>query len=196
MAYSTRNQSLVRQSGELLHQDEALGNEIAELAALIDSATAELLRKIRAFDESEEWFRQGALSCAAWLSWRLGYSAGVAREKVRVARALANLPATEIALARGELSYSKVRAMTRIACPANEEALLEQARHATTAQLETICRLYRGATGPQTEREWRDARWVRSRDTDDGMVRITMNPVARRSRASPYRDPRRRRECR
>ena len=74
--------------------------------------------------------------CALWLCWRIGLGVGTAGEKVRVAKALGELPHIDAAFAAGELSYCKVRAMTRVANPAIEERLLEMARHATGAQLE------------------------------------------------------------
>jgi hypothetical protein len=92
-----------------------LGDEIAALAASITVATHRLLALLRAFDEAEAWGSDGALSCAHWLSWRIGLDLGAAREKVRVARALGKLPAIDHAFARAELSYSKVRAVTRVA---------------------------------------------------------------------------------
>ena len=76
------------------------------------NATGHLLDLIRAFDARGGW-NTGFRSCAAWLSWRVGLDPGAAREKVRVARALGTLPALAQALARGELSYAKVRALTR-----------------------------------------------------------------------------------
>ena len=72
-----------------------------------------LLTLLRVYDEEERW--QGCRSCAHWLSWRTGISLGPAREKVRVARCLPSLPLISGALAKGEISYSKVRALTRIA---------------------------------------------------------------------------------
>src|SRR2546425_7843794 len=66
----------------------------------------------------------GSSSCAAWLTWRVGLDPGAARERVRVARALGTLPRLAHALAHGELSYSKVRALTRVAAPETEERLL------------------------------------------------------------------------
>jgi hypothetical protein len=93
---------------------ERLGDEIAELSAYLDAATARLLELIRRFDARGGWntrFR----SCAAWLSWRVGLDPGAARERVRVARALGTLPLLSEALARGELSYARVRALTRVA---------------------------------------------------------------------------------
>src|SRR5438270_13572151 len=91
---------------------ERLGDEIAELSAHLDAATARLLELIREFDARAGW-NTGFRSCAEWLSWRVGLDRGAARERVRVARALGSLPRLAQALARGELSYSKVRALTR-----------------------------------------------------------------------------------
>src|SRR5512133_3183902 len=90
-----------------------------------------MLTCIRQFDESNEWYAQGAVSCASWLCWRIGLDRGTAREKVRVARALAQLPTIDEALRLGKLSYAKVRALTRVATPANEAQLLELALAAT-----------------------------------------------------------------
>ena len=82
---------------------ERLGDEIAELAAHLDAATARLLDLIREFDERAGW-NTGFRSCAEWLAWRVGMNLGAARERVRVARALPGLPLLAAALARGELS--------------------------------------------------------------------------------------------
>ena len=95
---------------------DRLGDEIAELSAHLDAATARLLTLIREFDARGGW-NTGFRSCAHWLSWRVGLDPGAARERVRVARALATLPLLAEALARGELSYAKVRALTRVATP-------------------------------------------------------------------------------
>jgi hypothetical protein len=103
---------------------EDLGQEIAELAARLDAATHRLLTCIRQFDEQCSWGEQGAVSCAHWLSWRIGIDLATARERVRVARALGALPAIDGALASGKLSYAKVRALSRVATPDNEETLL------------------------------------------------------------------------
>ena len=151
---------------------DALGDQIAETAAHIDAATHTLLGQIRAFDGAEGWHRQGALSCAHWLNWRIGLNLGAAREKVRVAGALGSLPLIDDALRRGEVSYSKVRAMTRVATEQNEADLLEMARFSTAAQLERICRLTRQVQSPTAEkaRASEDLRWVSQRTTDDGMV--------------------------
>ena len=126
MNVSTAN---VLPTAEPVVELERLGDEIAELSAHLDAATARLLDLIRDFDARGGW-NTGFLSCAAWLSWRVGLDPGAARERVRVARALGTLPRLAEALARGELSYSKVRALTRVATAETEERLLAVGRAA------------------------------------------------------------------
>ncbi|HZR82112.1 MAG TPA: DUF222 domain-containing protein [Candidatus Binatia bacterium] len=154
---------------------DRLADEIAEISAHVDAATQRLLALIRRFDESGAWADQGALSCAHWLCWRVGLDLGAARERVRVARALAALPRIEDALGRGQVSYSKVRALTRVATPEDEASLLEMARSSTASQLERICRGYRralrGFLGERPEDEM-ERRWVRERATDSGLIRF------------------------
>jgi len=121
---------------------ERLGEEIAILAARIDAATYELLVLIRKFDEEEGW-NCGFLSCAQWLNWRIGLAPSAAREKVRVARALGELPLMSEAMRRGELSYSKVRALTRIARPDTEKDLVELGKSGTAAHIERVVTSWR-----------------------------------------------------
>jgi hypothetical protein len=96
------------------HSVEELEDEIAELCAHIDAATYRLLRAIGELDRREAW-ATGFESTAHWLSWRVGIDLVTARQKVRVARALEQLPLISDASRQGRLSYSRVRAMTRIA---------------------------------------------------------------------------------
>jgi len=126
---------------EILSLDR-LGDEIAELSAHLDAATGRLLDLIREFDARGGW-NTGFSSCAAWLSWRVGLAPGAAREHVRVARALGTLPLLAQALARGELSYAKVRALTRVATPETEERLLAVGRAGTAEHVERIVRGWR-----------------------------------------------------
>ena len=121
---------------------ERMGEEIATLAARIDAATYELLVLIRRFDEEEGW-NCGFLNCARWLTWRIGLAPSAAREKVRVARALGDLPVMSEAMKRGELSYSKVRALTRVARPETEKELVELGRAGTAAHIERVVRAWR-----------------------------------------------------
>ena len=123
---------------------ERLGEEIATLAARIDAATYELLVLIRKFDEQEGW-NNGFLSCAHWLTWRIGLAPSAARERVRVARALGELPLMSEAMKHGQLSYSKVRALTRVAMPDTEESLVDLGRTGTAAHIECLVRAWRRA---------------------------------------------------
>jgi hypothetical protein len=124
---------------------DRLAREIAQLAAHIEAATYRLLSLIREFDQSGGWHLVGARSCAHWLSWRIGWGLPAARERVRVARVLGDLPLIGEALRKGEISYSKVRAITRIASPENEQTLVSYAYHNTAAQVEKVVRFYRNA---------------------------------------------------
>ena len=121
---------------------DRLGDEIAELSAHLEAATARLLDLIREFDARGGW-NTGFSSCAAWLSWRVGLDPGAARERVRVARALETLPLLAQALAHGELSYAKVRALTRVATPETEARLLAVGRAGTAVHVERIVRGWR-----------------------------------------------------
>ena len=121
---------------------DRLGDEIAELSAHLEAATARLLDLIREFDARGGW-NNGFRSCAAWLAGGWASTSGAAREKVRVARALGTLPLLAQALARGELSYAKVRALTRVATPETEARLLGVGRAGTAAHVERIVRGWR-----------------------------------------------------
>jgi hypothetical protein len=120
-----------------------LETQITQLAAHIHAATYRLLELIREYDDSEGWCGPGLMSCAHWLNWKCGINLGAAREKVRVAHALKNLPKISDKFRLGEISYSKVRAMTRVASVENEDYLLMIARHGTAAHVERLVRNYR-----------------------------------------------------
>jgi hypothetical protein len=122
---------------------EELEEEIAILAAHIHAATHRLLTLIADFDQRRGWELGGHRSCAHWLSARTGIDLGAAREKVRTARVLEGLPQTSACMARGELSFSQVRALSRVATEENEGDLLELARECTTSQLERMVRAFR-----------------------------------------------------
>lgn len=124
---------------------EQLESNITELSAHIQAATYRLLCLVRTYDQLEGWATGGFVSCAHWLAWRTGDDLITAREKVRVARALEQLPLISAAFSRAELSYSKVRALTRIACPENEAELLVMGAEGTASQLERIVRGFRRA---------------------------------------------------
>jgi hypothetical protein len=120
-----------------------LGEQITELAGHLNAGEYRFLVLVEAFDREDGWQGEGINSCAHWLNWFCGISIGVAREKVRVARALPGLPQISTAFAEGRVSYSKVRAMTRVATLKNEAALLNTAFHGSAGQVERQVQLYR-----------------------------------------------------
>jgi hypothetical protein len=122
---------------------DEIETKITELWGYLNAATARFLALVAEFDREEAYARHGLANTAQWLNWQCGIGANAAREKVRVARALEQLPEIADAFAKGELSYSKVRAMTRTATPANESVLLHVARHGTAAHVEKLVRKYR-----------------------------------------------------
>ena len=153
--------------------DNSLAAAVSTLAAHIHAATYRLLVLIGELDRREVWAAQGALSCAHWLSWACGIDRHTAREKVRVARALPGLPRLSEALAKGELGYSKVRALTRVATAENEAELLDIGLHGTAGHVEKFVRLYRRAQRAEENAE-ANARHERRELTfwheDDGTV--------------------------
>lgn len=122
---------------------EALEAQITELWGHLNAATARFLALVAEFDREHAFERHGLANTAQWLNWQCGIGPVAAREKVRVARALETLPEIAAAFAKGELSYSKVRAMTRVATAANEAVLLHVALHGTANHVEKLVRKYR-----------------------------------------------------
>ena len=120
-----------------------LGEQITELVAHLDAGTFQLLVLLHEFDEQKQWADEGIRSCAHWLNMHCGMNLGAARERIRVAHALPCLPKISAAFREGQVSYSKVRAMTRVATPENEDLLLNTARHGTASEVERQVRLYR-----------------------------------------------------
>ena len=124
-------------------KSEVLGAEITELCSYIYAATYRLLTLIREFDEEGCWQLGGICSCAHWLNFKCGIGMNAAREKVRVANALKDLPKISEAFKRGEISFSKVRAMTRVANESNEDYLMMIANHGTAHHVEKLISKYR-----------------------------------------------------
>src|SRR6187397_2173853 len=122
---------------------DELASEICTLAGHLNAANHRLLVLIAEFDKRNGWFEGVTQSCAHWLNWKCGIAMGAAREKVRVARALENLPKISAAMASGALSYSKVREITRVACAETEDHLLMIAQHGTASHVEKLVRAFR-----------------------------------------------------
>ena len=101
--------------GIYIRETHDLADQIIELAGHLNAANYRFLSLIAEFDRRSRWNCGATQDCAHWLNWKCGIDVGAAREKVRTARALEKLPEVSAAMERGELSYSKARAITRVA---------------------------------------------------------------------------------
>ncbi len=161
---------------------DALGDQIAEMSAHIDAAMHRLLTAIREFDITSGWHVQGALSCAHWLAWRVGWDLRTARERVRVARKLAELPLVDEQLRTGAMSYSQARAISRVATAEKEALWIAYAKRMPASQLDTLCRSYKNVQAYDQERgamagavaaaQVAALRTVTRRSLDNGMVKF------------------------
>jgi hypothetical protein len=115
-------------------------DRVAVLYGEITAATREFLRALAESDRHGDWTAEGFGSCAEWLAWRIGITRDTAGEKVRAARALESLPLISKAMEEGQISFSKVRALTRAATPENEAELLQFAKASSAAGLERLVR--------------------------------------------------------
>ncbi|MDN5750177.1 MAG: 13E12 repeat family protein, partial [Pseudonocardia sp.] len=123
--------------------------ELVGMAGHLAAGTCRFLQLLAEFDTRDGWAGPGLRSCAHWLGWRVGMDSRTARDHLRVAHALARLPATTAAFATGRISYSKARALTRIATAGTEEVLLNVALHGTAAQLDELVRAARAGADPR-----------------------------------------------
>jgi hypothetical protein len=156
---------------------ERLEADIVSQAGHLAAAECRWLLNVAEYDRRKGYEQWGCWSCAMWLGWKCGIARRSAQEKVRVARALEGLPLITEAFSKGELSYSQVRALTRVAEPSTEETLVTWARHATGAQLERLVRGYSSCLRRDEEIEEANARherrYLRSRWDHDGSLLIT-----------------------
>ena len=156
---------------------DELGRAIVNHERRMTVESYQMLLLVRAFDERYGWAKWGCASCAEWLVWSCGLSLSAARERVRTANALRALPAISTALADGRLSYTKARALTRVAAEHDEDLLLAYALNASAPQVEERCRQIRN-TAPESVESARQA-WERRsltlfRDSSRNRVRIVI----------------------
>ena len=156
---------------------EVLDQAIVDLSARINAATYELLVLIREFEDRAGYLKWGLKDAAEWLAYRCDLGRSAAYEKVRVARALRTLPVISESFSTGELSYSKVRALTRVAGDHNEKDLLDFALRTTAVRVEERCRELRfgnDASIDVASRAYanRSLRFVRN--PDRGMMTVTV----------------------
>jgi hypothetical protein len=153
---------------------ERIEAEITELAGHLAAGECRWLQLVAEFDERRGYEQWGSRTCAHWLSWHCALDVRSAQDKLRVAHALRALPLVTGHFASGRLSYSKVRAITRIANAENEAALVTLALHATAAQVERSVRAYRRCRSHDEElhdhNERHAQRHFRGDWDDDGML--------------------------
>ena len=153
-------------------------DRVAVLYAEITAATRAFLAALAKSDRHRDWAEEAFGSCAEWLAWRIGVTGGTANEKVRAARALEELPLISRAMSRGEVSFSKVRALTPTATPDNEAELLKFARVGSAAKLERLVRGWKKLSRSdeqQAERVRPSARCLSVFPDEEGMyvVKVT-----------------------
>jgi hypothetical protein len=150
---------------------EHLEQGITQLASHICAGTCRWLELVAEFDRREAAGSWGCRSTAEWISWRCAVAPRTAREHVRVARALGELPRIREGFSRGTLSYAKVKALTRVADSDSEEDLLELARYATASQLERMLRAYR-RVGANEARDTHEGEYLAWSWEEDGSLRV------------------------
>ncbi len=136
--------------------DAQLVEGLLSWAGRVAAGEARVLAFLSELDARELWAEHGVLSCAHWVMWKLGVTLPTAREKVRVARALRDLPVLAQELSSGLVSYAQARAITRVACGADEQQWVDLARVTTAAQLERAVRGVRRAQQDPTADPTRD----------------------------------------
>ena len=164
-------------TAELTPIDE-LDERILNLCTRISAATCELLVMIREFDERGGCLKWGLESTASWLAWRCDLSMATAREKVRVARALKHLPLISATFSSGELSYSKVRSLTRVATVNNEEELVVFALGNTASHVAAHCgelRMGDRCSADVAERALANRSLRVRRDAERGTISVTVD---------------------
>ncbi len=152
---------------------ERLEAQLCELAGHLAAATCRFLILVGEFDARRGWASWDLPSCAAWLSWKCQIAPGTAREHVRVARALRELPAITAEFAAGRMSYAKARALTRIATPQNNAGLVELAGPMTAGQLDRFVAAHRRVTNIDDQDAQRMRR-LSFRVDDDGSLSMTV----------------------
>jgi hypothetical protein len=162
---------------ERLRSIDEIDSAIVSLSRRLNAETYRLLVLIREFDDRLGFAKWSFPNCSEWLAWRCGLSLSAAREKIRTAHALRGLPAISEAFGSGRLTYSKVRALTRVANRRNEDLLLAYALKATSAQVEARCRQIRNVTPESVDdarRAWERRSLTILRQPEAGIMRITL----------------------
>ena len=141
----------VPESLDFIPDDPAeLRRAVTRMAAHINLADWRFIKLIAAMERSRGWREGGYCNLGNWLDHRCGLGPCAARERIRIGRALERLPRIDGAFRDGVISYSKVRAITRVATPETDAMLLAIAEGSSAAHLESLVRTYERVGGRST----------------------------------------------
>lgn len=135
----------------------------------------ELVTLALELDESGTWALDGSPTCSHWIASALEVEVGTARGWLRVGHALRDLPLVRAAFVAGEVSFSKVRLLVKLATAANEAELLELAKGTPVGGLGVVLARW---SARHEDDDTRDGRHRRERSlrwatTPDGMVQVS-----------------------
>jgi hypothetical protein len=156
---------------------DQLETDLISLSSHINAMEYEFLVLLREFDLRQGWKPYLFNNCSEWLNMKCGMAPGTAREKLRVANALFDLPQISTAFQKGDLSYSKARALSRIATPTTEEHLLDFALKTTAASVDRHCMELRNVqrhTSTQDANHLHDNRYLSCSPHNDGSVTLSV----------------------
>jgi hypothetical protein len=151
---------------------EQLATDLVRLATHLNVHEFKWLVLLAAYDARRGWESSGCRSCVDWIVANVGMGRRGARDRLRVARALTHLPVVCRSMAQGSLSFSKVRALTRVAKPETEAGLVELAQHNTAAEVERVVRSARDATAAPALGRETPQRFFYYHVTEDGSYTV------------------------
>lgn len=153
-----------------------LTSQLQHIARIWADSQHHLVVLAAEFADSHEWIIAGSPTAAHWLAHTADVETCTAREWIRIGRKLSTLPAIADAFAEGTISYSKVRALTRIATPDNEMELVGIARSVPAAELGRAVALWMrdNTNAEQLEEHQLRQRSIKWRTEADGMVLFTL----------------------
>ena len=157
-----------------------LRRAVTRMAAHINLADWRFIKLIAAMERTRGWQEGGYCNLGNWLDHRCGLGPCAARERIRIGRALAQLPRIDAAFRDGVISYSKVRAITRVATPETDAMLLAITERSSAAHLESLVRTYERVGGIDRKCASSEQRRSLSWRYEDGMLVITAAVPAER----------------
>ncbi len=157
-----------------------LRRAVTRMAAHINLADWRFVKLIAAMDRTRGWREGGYCNLGNWLDHRCGLGPCASRERIRIGRALERLPCIDAAFRDGAISYSKVRAITRVATPHTEAMLLAIAEGSSAAQIESLVRTYERVGESDRGRASSEQRRGLSWYYEDGMLIMTAAVPAER----------------